>query len=250
MKLETSRIFRPVMNSGVVYARLYGSSDPLQSIGGIEELKLDIKEDIKKQGNFSTAGGGTRARVSRIDSVGMAAKLQDLNVVNLARAVFGTASTVAGDTVTGEQRKAYKGGLIRLAHIQPSAVVMKKGVTTIAPANYEVRPEGIFIFDSTTAIDDNDDVVIDYAYGGYDMIEALTSAAPILEMSYAGVNEADNEAPSVVDIFRVQLGTTKSLGLIDKDFGTLDIEGEVMMDPSRTGTGLSRFFRVQMASAV
>ena len=128
-----------------------------------------------------------------------------------------------------------------------SPILSSAQATPIAPAgNYEVRPEGVFIFDNATAISDGDDLVIDYAFGGYDLIEALTTAAPVLEMSYAGVNEADNANPSTVDLFRVQLGATKSLGLIDKDFGTLDIEGEVLMDPTKTGAGLSRFFRVQM----
>ncbi len=242
----TTRIFRPVFNSGKVYAGLYGSSDPMQSIGGVEELKLDIKEDVKKQKDFSQAGGGTRAQVRRIDSVGMGAKLQDLNMVNLARAVFGTASTVAASTVSDEAHKAYKGGLIRLAHLNPSTVVVNKGASVIAAAgNYEVLPEGILIYDTAAGITDGDDLLIDYAHSGYDLIEALTTAAPILRISFAGVNEADNAAPSVVDLYRVQLGATKSLSMINKDFGTLDIDGEVLMDPSINGASLSRFFRIQ-----
>lgn len=244
----TSRIFRPVLNAGVVYARAVGSAAALQSIGGLEELTLSIEEDIKKQADYSRGGGGNRAQVSRIKSVSMKAKLQDVNAVNLARAVFGATSEVAAATVTGEAVIAYEGGLIRLAHIQPSAVVVKKAaVTIVAAGNYEVRPEGIFIFDGAPDIINADALTVDYAHSGYDLIQALTNAAPILEMSYAGVNEAMEGAPSVVDLFRVQMGATKGLGLIDKDFGTLDVEGEVMLDPTKTGAGLSRFFRVQMA---
>lgn len=243
----TSRIFRPVMNAGVVYARALNAAVPMQSIGGIEELVLNIEEDTIKQTDYSRGGGGTRAQVKRVKSVGMAAKLQDLNMVNVARAVFGTASSVAESTVTGEAVTAYKGGLIRLAHIKPTTVVLKQGATTIAAANnYEVRPEGIFVFDGATGIDDGDALTVDYAFGDYDLVEALTGAAPILEMAYAGVNEAADGAPSVVDLWRVQLGATKGFGLIDKEFGTLDIEGEVLLDPTKSGAGVSRFFRVQM----
>jgi len=244
----TSRIFRPVLNAGVVYARAVGSAAPLQSIGGLEELQLAIEEDIKKQPDYTRGGGGNRAQVSRVKAVTMKAKLQDVNPVNMARAVFGSTSEVAGATVTGEAVEAYKGGLIRLAHLTPSAVTLKKAAVTITAAgNYEVRPEGLFIFDTAADIVDGDDLTVDYAHSGYDLIQALTMAAPILEMSYAGVNEAMEGAPSVVDLFRVQLGATKGLGLIDKDFGTLDVEGEVMLDASKTGAGLSKFFRVQMA---
>lgn len=244
----TSRIFHPALNAGVVYARAVGSATALQSIGGLEEMTIDIDEDIKKQSDFSRAGGGNRSQVSRIKSVNMKAKLQDLNMVNLARAVFGTSSSVAANTVVGEAVVAYEGGLIRLAHLNPSSVTLKKaGVTVAAAGNYEVRPEGLFIFDAAPGIADLDALTVDYSHSGYDLIQALTSTAPILEMSYAGVNEAMEGVSKVVDLFRVQLGATKSLGFIDKDFGTLDVAGEVLMDPTKTGVGLSKFMRVLMA---
>lgn len=244
----TSRIFRPVLNGGSVYARLAGAAAPFQSIGGMEELKLDIKEEVKKQSDLSGAGGGTRHQSRRIESVSMSLKLQDLNVVNVARAVFGTASAIAAATVVGEAVTAYLGGLIPLAHINPSAVTLKEGADTIAPAgNYEVRPEGLFIFDDAQDILDATALTVNYAHSGYDLIEALTTAAPILEMRYAGVNEAGGGSASIVDLFRVQFGAAKSWGLIDKDFGTLDIEGEVLVDPTKSGAGISRLFRVQQA---
>ena len=335
MKLTTTRIFRPVMNAGVVYARIAGSSDALQSIGGLEECKLAINEDIKKQSDYSRGGGGTRATVSRIESVMMSATLQDFNAVNLARAVFGTASSVAAATIVGESIVAHRGGLTPLAHLNPTTVVAKTlaatagavsgtgngtltldataplgqgatvgaytvtctaaaadggtfqvkapdntvlgtvevgetfngpikfsiadgltdfavadaftvtvaGTSVNAAANYEVRPEGLFWLDDAPAIVDGQRLVVDYAHGGYDLVEALTGASPILEMLYAGVNEADNNKPSTVELFRVKLGATKEFGLIDQDFGTLDMEGEVLLDPSKTGTGVSRFFR-------
>lgn len=335
MQLTTTRIFRPVMNAGVVYARIAGSSDAMQSIGGLEEVKLSINEDIKKQGDFSRGGGGSRASVSRIESVTMSAALQDLNVVNIARAVFGTASSVAAATITGEPIVAHRGGLTPLAHLSPTSVVAKTLVATtgavagtgngtltldgVAPlgqgatvgaytvtctvaavdggtfqvkapdntvlgtvvvgetfsgpikfsiaagltdfvvadaftvtvagtavsaaANYEVRPEGLFWLDDAPAIVNGQRLAVDYAHGGYDLVEALTGASPILEMLYAGVNEADNNNPSTVELFRVKLGATKDFGLIDKEFGTLQMEGEVMLDPTKTGVGVSRFFR-------
>lgn len=244
----TSRIFRPVLNAGQVYARAYGSATPMQSIGGVAELVLNVEEDTKKQQDLSRAGGGTRAQVKRIKSVNMKAKLQDLNAVNLARAVFGLHSEIAAATVVGEAVKAYEGGLIRLAHIAPTSVVVKKATVVVTMAgNYEVRPEGLYIIEGAPGIADGDDLTVDYAYGGYDLIEAITTAAPILEMSYAGLNEAMEGASSTVDIFRVQTGATKALGLIDTDFATLDIEGEVLIDPAKSGVDISRFFRVQMA---
>lgn len=244
----TERIFRPTMNAGVVYARAYGAAVAMQSIGGVGELVLAIEEDIKKQQDKSRAGGGTRSQVNRIKAVSMKAKLQDLNPVNLARAVFGTTSAVMEDTVIGETVTAYKGGLIRLANLNPSAVTLKKGAATIAMAsNYEVRPEGLFVYDSAPGVTDADELVVDYAHGDYDLIEALTQTAPTLEMAYAGVNEASNGAASVVDLFKVKMGSLKNWGLVNDDFAELEMEGEVLLDPTKTGVGLSKFLRVQMA---
>jgi len=243
----TTRIFRPTMTAGVVYARLLNSAAPLQSIGGIAELVLNVEEDIKKQKDFSRGGGGNRAQVNRIESVNMSAKLQDLNPVNLARVVFGDTAAVVGSTVVGEAVTAYKGGLIKLAHLNPSAVVLKKSAVTIAAAgNYEVRPEGLFVLDGAPDITDADALTVDYAYGGYDVIEALTQAAPTLEMLFAGVNEAMDGATNTVELYRVRTGALKSWGLINDDFAELEIEGEVLLDPTKTGAGTSKFFRVRM----
>ncbi|MBB5204403.1 hypothetical protein HNQ51_001717 [Inhella inkyongensis] len=243
----TTRIFRPTMTAGVVYARLLGSAAPLQSIGGIAELILNVEEEIKKQKDFSRGGGGNRAQVNRIDSVTMSAKLQDLNPVNLARVVFGNTAAVVSSTVTGEAVTGYKGGLIKLAHLNPSVVVLKKAAVTIAAAgNYEVRPEGLFVLDSATGITDGDALTVDYAFGGYDVIEALTEAAPTLEMLFAGVNEAMEGAANTVELHRVKTGALKSWGLINDDFAELDIEGEVLLDPTKTGAGTSKFFKVRM----
>ncbi len=53
--MPTIRTFRPMLNSGQVYARLAGTAAALAEIGGVAELKLSINEDIKKQGD--TVGG-------------------------------------------------------------------------------------------------------------------------------------------------------------------------------------------------
>lgn len=243
----TTRIFRPTLNAGQVYARVFGAAAALQTIGGLSELTLGIEEDVMKQQDFNRAGGGTRAQVNRIKAVTMKAKLQDLNPVNLARAVFGSTSAVVSGTETDEDVIAYRGGLIRLAHLNPNTVVLKNGATTVAPAgNFEVRPEGLFVYDDAAGIADGDDLTVSYSHSGYDVIEALTQAAPTLEMLYAGVNEAGSGDTSTVELFRVRTGALKNWGLINNDFSELEVEGEVLVDPTKTGAGLSRFFRVRM----
>lgn len=264
----STRVFRPTMMAGIVYARELGSAQPLQPIGGVAELTLSIDEAKITQPNTSSSGGGNRAVVYRINEMTLAAKLQDLNPINLARSLRAIHTEVAAGTVTDEVATARAGGLARLQHLQPATVVVRNaasGTPINAAANFEVRPEGLFWYDDSAALsaakaawvtanptlDAEDfpglDIEVDYAHSGYDVLQALTVAAPILELNFSGVNEAAEDAPSVVDFWRVQLSATKGLNLISAGaFAELEMEGEVLRDPTKTGAGVSKYFRKQM----
>ena len=242
-----SQVFKPSMTVGQVYARPYGSAALPMPIGNVLELKLEHDEDVQTQEDMTHLGGGTHAEVRRVKQVKIMMKLADLNVVNLARAVLGTAMAVESGTIVGEAHVATLGGLVRLAHIQPSTVVVKKGAVVVAAAgNYEVRAEGIYILPTAAVLLNADAITVDYAYGAYAAIEALTTKAPELELTFGGLNEAESGKPVIVDIFRCSQGITKTLALINKGFGALDVGGTVLLDPAKTGVGVSRFYKVSM----
>lgn len=248
----TQKIYRPSMTVGQVYARPYGSAVLPLPIGNVLELKLEHDEDVQTQEDMSVLGGGTHAEVRRVKGVKLSMKLADLNVVNLARSVQGTVADVAGGAIVDEPHACTLGGLIRLAHIQPTDVTVKKGATAgaataVPAANYEVRPEGIFVSLAATGVTNADKLWVSYSYGDYAAIEALTTSAPELELTFGGLNEADSGKPTVVDIYRVSQGVTKSLALIDKSFGALDVSGSVLVDPTKTGAGISRYYKTSVA---
>jgi hypothetical protein len=241
------QIYKPSMNVGQVYARPYGAANaPRVPVGNVLVVELAHEEEVKKQPDMTRLGGGTYAQVRRISGVNLKLELADWNPVNFTRSVFGIAATVAGAAVVDEPHKVYKGGLIRLAAPQPTLVTVKKGVDVIAPANYEVRPEGIFVPEDAADAVDADDWLISYTHPEHVNIEALTSAAPELELSFGGLNEADSGKPVIVDVYRLGSGIAKTLALLGTDFGSLEIEGEVLVDPTKSGTGISRFYRAQM----
>ena len=47
-----------------------------------------------------------------------------------------------------------------------------------------------------------------------------------------------------MDLWRVSQGVTKQLSLVNKGFTTLDIEGEVLKDPTKSGVGVSQYMRI------
>ena len=242
------KVYKPYIGAGQVYARVKDSAVPLAPIGNVSELKLGIEEESKTLADYTHGGGGTYAKVSRITGITLTATLHDLNKTNLARALYGDGNEVQAGTVTDETHTAYKGGLLRLAHPSPASVEVKaaEGDTTYtAGTDYEVRPEGVFILPGST-ITDGAQVKVNYSYTAYDLIETLTRSGVVLEMSFGGVNEADSGKPVVVDLFRVSLGAAKEVSLIGDDFASLQLEGNVMVDSTKTGAGESRYMKVSM----
>ncbi|TQV62518.1 MAG: hypothetical protein FNT29_09095 [Halothiobacillaceae bacterium] len=246
--MAIEQVYKPYLGAGQVYARVEGASGPLAPIGNVSELKLAIDEESKEQTDYTHGGGGTYAEVKRVKGVTVSAALHDINKTNLARALYGDSAAVVGGTVTDEARTAYQGGLIRLSHPSPTGVVVTNdaGTTTyVAGVDYEVRPEGVYILGG--AIANGAAIKIDYAYAGYDLVQALTKSGLVLEMAFGGVNEADSGKPVVVDLFRVSMGAAKEISLIGDDFASLQLEGKLLVDATKTGAGISRFLRVSMA---
>ncbi len=246
------KIYKPSMNVGQVYARPYGSTMAPVPIGNVLELSIEQEEDVQDQPDMTQPGGGIHAEVRRVKAIKTKMKLADLNVVNMTRAVFGIAQAIEGGTATDEPLVVTVGGLLRLAHISPTALTLKKGADKATAtaftntAEYEVRPEGVFIFADATELQEGDKLWASYTYGEYAQIEAITTKAPELELTFGGLNEADSGNAMLVEVWRASQGITKQLTLLGKGFGALDVEGSVMQDPRRTGTGISKYYRSTM----
>ena len=255
MPLEIlKKVYKPTLTVGQVYAKPYGSTAPLTAIGNVLELSLEHSEDVKKQDDMTQLGGGTYAEVRRVNEVKIKMKISDLNVVNLARATLGTMSGIEAGTVEGEEfTVSALGVLLPLLHIAPTSVVVKKGATkqdaqaVAMEGNYVVKPEGIVLLSGAPGLTADDKLWVDYSYGEYACVEALTTKAPELQFLFGGLNEGADGDPVIVDIWRASQGVTKALTLINKDFGALDVEGTVLKDPSKSGTGISQYYRTRMA---
>ncbi len=247
------KVYRPAMNVGKVYARAWGSPIHPAPIGNVMELTLEHTEDVQEQEDMTQLGGGTHSEVRRVTKVKVGMKIADLNVINLARASQATVAGIeAGNVVDEPFTVTSLGTLLPTEHIDPSSVVIKKGATAAAatpvnmPGNYVPGAAGIFLPVSATDIAVADQLWVSYSYGAYAAIEALTTKAPELELIFEGLNEADSGKPTVVNIWRASQGVTKSLALIKKGFGSLDVEGSVLQDPTKTGAGISKYYRTRL----
>ncbi|MBK7314927.1 hypothetical protein [Candidatus Aalborgicola defluviihabitans] len=101
--------YYPYLGSGKIYARVAGAAAGLMDLGNASKLEIVVKDKKVSLQDFSKPGGGTYASVSRIENATLNMTLNDLNKGNIARAIFGTGSDVAGATVVDEVVTAYKG---------------------------------------------------------------------------------------------------------------------------------------------
>lgn len=243
----TRKIYKPSLNVGQVYARAYGSSGLMLPVGNVLSLEVNHTEDVQQQPDMTRLGGGVYAEVRRVKEAQIAIKFADFNVINLARATLSTLSEADAGDVTDQPVTLHKGGLIPLPHIAISAVVIKVGTDTIpAAGNYEVRPEGIYVLDDAPDIDDADAATLSYSFAGQAVLEALTTKASELQLRFGGLNEADEGKPVIVDVWRASQSVAKTLGLLTGKFGELDVTGTMLADPTKTGAGISRYYRAMM----
>ena len=245
----TDTVYYPYLGSGKIYARAVGAAAGLMELGNASKLELAVKEDKQKLKDFSKPGGGTYSSVSRISEATLQMTLNDLNKTNVARAVFGTELAVAGASVVDEAVTAYKGAIVPLLHPNPTAVTVTNtaaSTTFVANTDYEVRAGGIYII-AAGAITDAQALKVDYTYAAYDKVEAMTSSSILLELHFEGLNEANSGKPVIVDIYKAQLSPTKALSLLGDKFADLQVEAEVLADTSKTGVGISQYFRVKLA---
>lgn len=234
---------------GQVFLREVGAAAAMLPIGNVSKLSFGVSEDVKEQKDYTALGGGTVAEVRRINSVECSMTLLDLDKGNIARAFLGTAASVVGAAITGEVQIGYKGGLLMLA--QPidtaGAVAVKQGATTYtAGTDYEVREGGIVILEGG-AITDGTVLAVDYVAQDHANVEAITTNAKEYELFFAGMNEAKGGRAVNVHAYRVKLGPTAALELLNDDFGSFDVKGKLLRDNSKVGAGVSKYFKVQIA---
>lgn len=132
------------LGSGRIYLRDIAASPQtgFLEVGNCSALQFTVTEDVKTLVDYTTPGGGTRNEVRRISAVEMSLTATDLIARNLARALNGTSSFVAGAVAKTNQSMGsagVKGGYVpfpEIAATTPAPVVRAlNGRTAATRAN-------------------------------------------------------------------------------------------------------------------
>lgn len=177
---------------------------------------------------------------------------ESLTLQALALGLYGTAGASEAGTVTAESHKAKLGAAIPLKHPNVSTVVVKKAATVlVAGTDYDVD-EGfgtVYVKASSPTIDDDDTLLIDYAYGAYDSIEAFTTGTPPERyIRFEGLNTVNGDL-RLIEIPRAAFDPLTGLEFINEELGSGEFNGNILPDLTVTNPVLSKYFRERRVTA-
>lgn len=243
------------IGKGEIFLGPYAGGAAMVSIGNVAELTFSHGTEKKELLDYTSAGGGKANSIERITGVTMSIKAHDVNAANLALGAFGTTSTVAAGAVTNEPHAAYKGGLVPFDFVPDltvaPVVTNVAGTTTyVAGTDYIVTGAGIYVLSSSTIPDSVASAVnihVDYTKKAVSVVEALVASAQEYKLVFAGLNEAQSGKQVIVTVHRFKPGAAQNISYLGDDYASLDLPGEALSDSLITGTGLSKFYKVQFA---
>lgn len=203
---------------------------------------LDIQESMS----------GNRANVAHIltqTDVGVELALLSIDGPALARAFYGEAVAQAAGTVTGEAVNAYAGTMSALKYPGVSAVVVKKGATTlVADTDYTLDADNgtLTFLTGSTQVTGTSAVAltVDYSHGGYAAkVKALSSGQKEYIIRVESKSKFDDKVQNVT-LHRVSLNTAASYDLIGTGVNKLTVTGKLLAAPEieATSVDFSQYF--------
>lgn len=244
------------IGKGELFAAVVTNGVPggFYSLGNCSKASFSVSEESKELADFTSAGGGTKNKISRIKGVELSITAHDFSPENLEKALRANNIVVTAGAVTAEEQVAYKGALVPLDFLPntlKTVTVTNDSATTTYTVNtdYVIKNAGLFIPETSTMVD-GDTIKITYTKLAGNVIEALTNSGLEYQIVFSGLNEAQNGRPVSIRVFRAKFSPTSGLDALSDDFSSLELKSSVLADSSRVGTGLSQYMNVALASVL
>lgn len=216
-------------------------------LGNVPMLKISTSTQQVKHQESYTGQGLTDLVIETTKEATVMIQLESFDKENLALALFGTSTTVAGATVSNENVIVQPGRHVPLANINlTSFTSLSSGGTTYAQGtDYVVNlKSGMISFPATSTIAAGTTVQASYICGSHEKTAAFTRTNKEYWLRFDGLNTAEGDSPVVIDCYRVRFMPQKELNLIGNELSSIELDGDVLYDskqPNTTADG--RFFR-------
>ena len=233
-------------------------------VGDTSGFSITMKQTMVKVQENQTGFGLTAASYPVAIEASVKMILNQWSAANLALALQSVApSGAAGGTVTAESQTAYNGSSFFLDNIGVTALVLTTGttpVTLVEGTDYTVNGSFgmVTILPGSTNVPAGPGVVVKCAYTWAPNNGSVGMATQGIVERSVRVNaknvanpftDANNSSFAAVsfNLHRVQFEVAKVLDLISKKDGTLELDGEVLLDPTIPfvpGSAMSSFIQI------
>lgn len=230
--------------SGIIYVNG-------RDVGNASETTITVEEEEKSVSNFR-GGGGDAASTSRISSVRFSSTFYNFSADNLALALRADTSAIAATPVVDESisSAASLDRLVKTAKmiditVAPVVTSDPAGTTYVEDTDYTVSSAGIIPL-STGSIPVSTALLIDYTPVASTLVQALTQSGLEFEVVIAGLNEETNKPFRFIG-YKWKPSPTSGLNLISDEYSSFPVEGKLILDTSKVGSGISQYFTHEAA---
>lgn len=191
----------------------------------------------------------TDARIITETSASIAITVDDFKESNFAMAAYGVAAAISGGAVTGEavlstipvvgERYALK------ATGRVSAVTLDGNAIEIPNTQYTVDASGVIVFSDISGI--AAPITAGYTNAASRQVGVFKTAPPEKHVRVDGMNTARTISGGdferlILDAFKTRLDPLETFNLIHDEFGTMVINGSVLVDTAKAAASATGQF--------
>ena len=242
------QVDKSLIGEGIIYLRKYGSQEGMIDIGNCDEFNLGFASEKRELKNYR-GGGGNRNVIEKVSGVTASLGLYDLTPENIARALKGVVQQIDTQAITDEALKC--SGIINefvpFANIpdpeKPVTVKLADDSELEAGTDYRVSAHGLVVLsDKVTAAG----VKVSYTPKAGSAVQMLAGSGQEWEIYIAGLNDAQSGEPYAVRVHRCKFSLSSEFAVLSQDYTKLNPTLEILTDDTVTGTGISKFVRMDL----
>jgi len=230
-----------------------GSGNPVNYAwaGNSPDSSVGLSTETLTHKESYTGNRTTDARIITETTATISITVDDFKESNFAMAAYGVAAAISGGAVTGEavltaapvigERYALK------ATGRVSAVTLKDNAVAITSTKYDVDASGVIVFNDVTGM--TGPITADYTEAASRQVGVFKTAPPEKHVRVDGYNTARTVSGDferlVLDAFKTRLDPLETLNLIHDEFGTMVINGSVLVDTTKSqASATGQFMRL------
>jgi hypothetical protein len=219
-------------------------------VGNCPILNVALETDVLEHKESTSGQRLTDLRIIRGKSAKFTFTIEEFEKKNLALALYGADSTIAGSTVTAEVFTTVAvGDYVKTARQDLSSIVIKDSAGTPATltlnTHYEITSakHGTIKFINLASF--TQPFKIDYTYATVTNVNMFTAGFADRWVKFDGLNTVDTNKACLVELYKVNFDPVAQLDLINDDIMKFELSGGALYDSTKEAdTTLGQFGRL------